>query len=384
MFEDDDQNGVRDKGEMGLPNVTLFVSSGDSAVTDAGGYYNFSLQPGVYSIKERDEPGYSSSTVNTYVGIMITPDTTVTRNFGDFLINQNDYIEITIGNTERALSVAGTDLKEDPNGDLDIVMGTPFTANGGNMLVFHNSRRNATTALGALFSSTPTYTRDAGHNVNTLTPYDFSGDGSPDVLTGIHYNTGENIQVWFDDKKGVLGTAPANQYVSTANTYVMDATLADLNNDSAKDLIVGLRTSAGTYTGAFQTFKRLGSGEYTPLQYIAAAGPNGEYPLGEVWSVDTGDIDLDGDQDVVVGTRTSDYYGFIDVFINTGVASSALKWGARYFGLGAVNALEVIDMMEDDAGDPDLLVGTSASENHGFVILWHNTGGVFGRADDSG
>ncbi|MEJ2721251.1 MAG: hypothetical protein P8181_08930, partial [bacterium] len=25
-----------------------------------------------------------------------------------------------------------------------------------------------------------------------------------------------------------------------------------------------------------------------------------------------------------------------------------------------------------------------ASENHGFVILWHNTGGVFGRADDSG
>jgi type II secretory pathway pseudopilin PulG len=380
VFEDDDQDGVRDTGEGGLSNVTLFVSSGDSSVTDAGGYYNFSLTPGVYSIKESDEPGYTSSTVNNYVGIIIVPDTTVTRNFGDFLLSQNDYIEITIGNTERALSVGGTDLKEDSKGDLDIVMGTPFSASGGNMLVFHNNRKNATTALGALFSSVPNYTRDAGHNINTLTAYDFSGDGAPDVLTGVQYNTGDNIQIWNDGTKGVLSTSPSAAYLSSGNTYVMDSKLAILTSDGEKDLVVGLKTAVGA--GGFQTFKRLGNGSYTSLQHVTTAGPNGEYPLGEVLAVDAGDIDMDGDQDVVVGSRTSAYYGFIDVYINAG--NGVLTWDSRYFGLGAVNDLKVIDMMEDDQGDPDLLVGTSASANYGFVVLWQNTAGKFGAPDDTG
>jgi len=380
VFEDDDYDGIRDRGEAGLSNVTLTVSTGDSTVTDVGGYYSFSLEPGVYALRERDNAGYTSSTVNHYVGIVISPDTVVTRDFGDFLLNQNDYIEITIGNTERALSVNGTDLVEDPNGDLDIVMGTPFTGNGGNMLVFHNNRKNANSALGALFESTPTYTRDAGHNINTLTSYDFSGDGMSDVLTGVHYNTGNNIQIWNDDQKGILSTSPVVQYVSGGNTYVMDSRVVSLTSEGNDDLIVGLVTAVGS--GGFQTFKSLGNGEYTALQYINTAGPGGEIPLGEVLAVDAGDIDLDGDQDVVVGTRTSDYYGFIDIYRN--VESGKLVWDSRYFGIGAVNDLKVIDMMEDDQGDPDILVGTSATSARGYVLLWHNTEGEFGVPDSSG
>jgi type II secretory pathway pseudopilin PulG len=380
VFEDDDLDGVRDGGEPGLSNVTLLVSSGDSTVTDAGGYYNFSLNPGVYSIRERDEPGYTSSTVNNYVGIIISPDTTVTRNFGDFLVNQNDYIEITIGNTERALSVEGADLMEDPNGDLDIIMGTPFSGNGGNMLVFHNKRRNANSALGALFDSSPTYTRDAGHNINTLTTFDFSGDGMNDVLTGVNYNTGDNIQIWNDDKKGALSTSPDLNYLSNGNTFVMDSKLADITGQGCQDLVVGLKTSVGT--GGFQTFKCLGNGAYQSLQHISMAGPNGEYALGVVLAVDAGDVDMDGDVDVVVGTRTSDYFGYIDIYLNAG--NGMVEWGSRYFGIGAVNDLKVIDMMEDDQGDPDILVGTSASAAYGYVVLWHNTKGEFGAPDSTG
>ncbi|UCG50474.1 MAG: hypothetical protein JSW58_09675 [Candidatus Latescibacterota bacterium] len=383
VFEDNNMDGVRDAGESGLSNVTLFVSSGDSTTTNPSGFYQFSLSPGVYSIKERDEPGYTSSTVNTYLDILITPDTTVTRDFGDFLISQNDYIEITIGNTERALSVAGADLREDTKADLDIVLGTPFTGGSGNMLVFLNKRKNANTALGALFDSTPNYRRDAGHNINSLNAYDFSGDNRNDVLSGIQFNIGANIQIWHTGANGVLSTSPDDAYQSSGNTFVMDSKLAHLNNDDDVDLILGLKTSSGTFTGGIQTFKRLGSGEYAPLQYVTTAGANGEYPLGEIWAVDTGDVDGDGDDDIVVGSRTSDYVGYIDVYINLDNASGAFEWGSRYFGLGAVNDLQVIDMMEDDAGDPDLLVGSSSAPNSGWLMLWQNNGGVFGRPDST-
>ena len=383
VFEDDDMNGVHDTGEMGISNVSLHASSGDSTVTNASGYYQFSLSPGSYSIVERDPPGYTSSTVNTFVGILVTPDTTVTRDFGDFLINRNDYIEIAIGNTERALSVAGVDFVEDNRQDIDIVLGTPFTGGVGNLQVFLNKRLNATTALGALFDSTPSYQRDTGANINTLNVYDFSGDGLHDVLTGINFNTGNNIQIWNCGAKGLLSSIPDAAYVSSSNTYVLDSKLGDLTGASGKDLVVGLRGFI-SYTGGFQVFKRLGGGTYTPLDRITSAGPNGEYPLGEVWAVDIADINGNGLLDVVVGSRESEFRGYIDIYYNTGNASAVVKWGARYFGLGAVNDLKLVDMMEDDAGDVDILVGSSAAAGIGWLTLWLNTDGKFGVEDSTG
>lgn len=382
VFEDDDMDGVRGGGEDGLSNVSLFMSSGDSTSTDATGYYKFSLAPGVYSITERDEPGYTSSTVNTYINIVIAPDTVVTRNFGDFLINQNDYIEIVIGNTERALSVGGTDLKEDTKGDVDIVLGTPFGGASGNMLVFLNKRKNANTALGALFDSAPNYRRNALNNINTLSVFDFSADGKPDVLTGTQYNAGNNVLIWFNGANGELSATPSKVYTSSASTFVLDSDLAELTNDSMIDLIVGLKGLPGTFTGGFQTFRSLGNGNLTPLQHVTRAGASGEWVLGEVWGVDAGDVNGDGHTDVVVGSHSGDYQGFVDVYLNDG--NGPLAWGARYLTFGAVNDVKLVDMKEDDGGDLDILAGMSSSANLGWLACWHNTEGVFGEADTTG
>jgi type II secretory pathway pseudopilin PulG len=379
VFEDEDMDGVRDSKDGGLSNVTVTVSNGDSTSTDGAGYYRFSLSPGTYSITERDEAGYTSSTVNTYVNIPIVPDTVVTRNFGDFLINQNDFIEIVIGNTERALSVGGTDLKEDTKGDLDIVLGTPFGGAGGNLLVFLNKRKNATTALGALFGSTPDYRRNALNNINTLSIFDFQADGKKDVLTGTHYNAGNNILIWNDGSSGLLSDTPDKQYTSSATTYVLDSKLAELTNDSMIDLIVGLKGLSGTFTGGFQTFRSLGNGNFTSLQHVTRAGASSEWVLGEVWGVDAGDVNLDGDVDVVVGTHTADYQGYVDIYLNDG--NGTLTWNARYLAMGAVNDLKLIDMMEDDGGDLDLLAGMSSAPNAGWLACWHNTEGTFGTED---
>lgn len=382
VYEDDDMDGIKDKGESGLSNVGLFVSTGDSTSTNASGYYKFSLAPGVYSITERDEPGYTSSTVNTYVNITIVADTVVTRDFGDFLINQNDYIEIVIGNTERALSVGGTDLKEDTKGDRDIVLGTPFGGGAGNLLVFLNKRKNANTALSALFDSTPNYRRNALNNINTLSIHDFSGDAKPDVLTGTHYNAGNNILIWYDGSSGVLNATPDKQYVSSANTFVLDSKLAELTNDSNIDLVVGLKGLSGTFTGGFQTFRSTGSGNFVSMQHVTTAGSSGEWVLGEVWGVDAGDIDGDGRSDVVVGTHVSDYQGCVDVYLNQGAGT--LAWSARYLTLGAVNDVKLVNMMEDDGGDLDILAGMSSAPNAGWLACWHNTAGVFGRPGTTG
>jgi uncharacterized protein (DUF2141 family) len=382
VFDDDDMDGVRDAGDAGLPNVSLTVSNGDSTSTDASGYYKFSLSPGTYSITERDEPGYTSSTVNTYVNIPIVADTVITRNFGDFLINQNDYIEIVIGNTERALSVGGTDLKEDTKGDLDIVLGTPFGGAGGNLLVFLNKRKNSNTALGALFGSTPDYRRNALNNINTLSIFDFQGDGKKDVLTGTHYNAGNNILIWYDGASGQLSNSPDKQYVSSGGTFVLDSKLVELTNDTNVDLIVGLKGLSGTFTGGFQTFRSSGSGNFVSMQHVTRAGSADEWVLGEVWGVDAGDIDLDGDTDVVVGTHTADYQGYVDTYLNGGTGT--LTWNARYLAIGAVNDLKLINMMEDDGGDIDILAGMSSAPNAGWLACWHNTEGTFGREDTLG
>jgi hypothetical protein len=383
VFNDDNVNGIMNAGEEGIPNVTLLVDNGDSTLTNASGYYKFSLEPGVYSISERDLDGYTSTTVNKYILIFMSPDTVVTRNFGDMLETTADFVEIEIGNTERALSVAAIDFKEDTKNDPDILLGTPFTGGAGNMLVYHNEWKNSNTALTQLFGSTPTYRREAGFNVNTISIYDFSGDGIMDVLTGLEHNTGDNVQEWFTGGAGQIGSSPNASFITSGTTYVMDSELADLNKDGIKDLIVGLRAPFGTYTGGFQIFRGSSGGGFTSWQYITTALKENPEPLGEIWAVAAGDVNGDGDKDIVVGSKKSEYTGCIDVYINPGYSGN-FHWGARYLTKGAVNDLKLVDMKEDDGNDIDILAAIATAPNTGGVFLWLNNGGAFGRIDSVG
>jgi hypothetical protein len=102
-----------------------------------------------------------------------------------------------------------------------------------------------------------------------------------------------------------------------------------------------------------------------------------------VWAVDTGDVDGDGDTDVAIGSKSNFYSGYVDIFLNAGDASGDLYWDSRYSVVGAVNALQLIDMAEDNLGDVDLLVGVSTAPNTGALLLYENNGGAFGL-DDQG
>lgn len=290
VFIDENDDGVRNAMEEGMPNVTIRVSNYDSTLTNANGFYLFNLEPDTYDVTEVDPTGYSSTTVNTYEGIVITADTTVVRNFGDVLDNTLDFVEIHISNTERVLSVATGNLGEDDNHDQDIVLGTALGGGIGNMLIFHNAWENSTTPVHELFQPDPSYRRDAGYNVNAMVRFDLSGDGVPDIVTGLDVSTDRNLQVWMTEAEGVLSTSPAYSFVSDGSNEAMDLTLADLDDDGEADLVVGLKSPFGT-VGGFEIFRGIGNGDFMPQQYIIRACKDNEVPLGEIWAVETGDMD---------------------------------------------------------------------------------------------
>jgi type II secretory pathway pseudopilin PulG len=383
VFLDDNSDGARNSGEEGLPNVTIRLSNGDSTITNSQGYYVFNIEPAVYSVTENDPVGYTSTTVNTYVDVTIVADTTVVLDFGDMLEEAWNFVEIHISNTERVLSVRTTDLREDGNSDKDIVLGTALGGGIGNMLIFHNMWENMTTPISGLFESDPTYRRDAGYNVNAMEKTDLTGDGTPDVLSGLDNSTDRNLQIWFTGSGGILSTTPDYAYLSNGVTEVMDIALADLNMDGNMDLVAGLKSPLGV-TGAVETFRGEGSGAFSAWRYITHAGPSSEYMLGGVWAVGTGDIDGDGDQDVVVGSRYSIDVGRIDIYLNDEYASGDLIWHSRYLTSGGVNDLVIVDMKEDDGGDDDILVGVSTKSNVGELMLFLNEEGVFGLPDTIG
>ncbi|MCD6379723.1 VCBS repeat-containing protein [bacterium] len=383
VYLDENEDGIRNSLEEKIPNVMIVVSNGDSTQTSAKGYYKFSLTPGIYSVVERDAAGYTSSTVNTYSGIVIAVDTTVTRDFGDILQNTQNFVEIHISNTERVLSVCTANLKEDDKSDVDIILGTALVGGVGNMLIFFNDWENSTTPVSELFNSAPDYRRDAGDNINAMGSYDFSGDGTPDVLSGLDNATEKNLQIWVTAGGGVLGTGPDVAYYTSGLNEVMDNSLADLDRDGNIDLVVGLKSPIGT-AGAFETFEGSGGGLFSNWRYKTDAGPVDNYPLGEIWAIDTGDIDGDGDMDIVIGSHTSSYTGYIDVYINIGYASGNFAWTSRYISFGAVNDLKVLDMMEDSNGDPDIVVAVNTKANEGEILLWLNDGGTFGVPDTTG
>ena len=384
IFEDINEDGIMNAGESGIPNATLRMSSGDSTMSNSSGYYSFNLAPGVYSITEADPPGYTSTTVNSYVDIPIVVDTTVVRNFGDVIEDTWDYVEIHISNTDRVLSVSACDLHEDGIGDTDIVLGTALSAELGNMLIFHNNWTSLATPITELFDPDPNYRRDAKRNINIMDAYDLTGDHVPDIMTGLDASFEPNLVEWFTGEGGILSETPDKGYLSGGLTEVMDFRLADFNLDGAVDMVTGLKHQLGG-SGAFEIFMGSGGGDFTATQYVTHAGAAGEFLLPEVWAVAAADFDGDGDIDIAAGSHVTVKEGFIDFYENTGYASGIFEWHSRYLPGGGVNELLEVDMMEDDGGDCDLIAAFAGMSDIGGITLWLNDGsGTFGIPDTLG
>ncbi len=142
VFLDEDEDGLLDDGEDGISSVTISLSTGDTTLTDADGNYSLTVPSGTYDVTESDLGGYISTTVNNVTGVRVAPDSTTTVNFGDILESELSFTVITLGETQRALSITSANLNEDNKNDKEIVLGTKYSTGISNLNVWYNKWKN--------------------------------------------------------------------------------------------------------------------------------------------------------------------------------------------------------------------------------------------------
>ena len=214
------------------------------------------------------------------------------------------------------------------------------------------------------------------HGANTLSVFDVDGDGDADILWGDFFEPG---LLWIRNE-GTCGQVdfhgerirfPPGRPIATSGYNAPAA--GDLNGDGRLDLVVGV------LGGAFNPNKTSTANLYE----LDQTAPN-------VWSVATnrlldgvdlgaetipaaGDIDGDGDEDLVVGTKIepdNPRTGGLYWFENTGTRTTpALQLRGHLSVLPAFHMAPALGDLDGD-GLPDLVIG----QFQDAVAWYHNSG----------
>lgn len=280
-----------------------------------------------------------------------------------FLAPQTNPFGLSIPATEEFIITSLVDLDQD--GDLDI-FGSTYTS--GQAIYFQNTGTASNPQFGtpqiAPFGLTTQYT------VYTASA-DLDADGDIDVLGGT--NAGYSAQFTYFQN---IGTAQSPNYGPPAlNPFGLNGSalnflalgeFADLDNDGDFDYL------AFDYYGGLFYFQNTGTAS-SPAFAAPVQNPfgivTGTIELGRV---SAGDLDLDGDLDLFTG----EYYGNFFYFENTGTASSP-AFGSRQtnpFGLSPSGNYSFAALGDLD-GDGDLDVLSSVTDNSyvGTFSYYQNT-----------
>jgi len=246
----------------------------------------------------------------------------------------------------------------DSDGDLDILAVTGY----GVIKYYQNTGTDASPVFGA------PVTNPFGLVYPTMAfqpaTADLDGDGDLDILTGEYYGAFKYFQN--------TGTPASPAFaLPTANPFGLDTALeegfpafADIDNDGDIDLLTT------EYYGAFKYYQNNGTLS-SPVFGAPATNPYGLSPA----STDAAfpaicDLDGDGDFDILTGAW--DNTGSLFFYRNTGnnTAPSFASALTNPFGLTAVNGMSAPTFGDlDHDGDIDLIVGDTT----GNFIYFRNT-----------
>ncbi len=253
----------------------------------------------------------------------------------------------------------------DNDGDLDVFVGEAY----GTIKYFQNTGTSTAPQFASPQSNPFGISSNADYAI--LAFGDLDGDGDFDLLVGEYYgdikyfqNTGTAANPQF--------ASPINNPFGISSGYILSfPTLADIDNDGDLDLLVGdvespyystipvLRFFRNTGTTTSPTFQEV-TGSSNPFDGIQANGfliPN------------LVDLDDDGDYDLLFG----EYYGVLRYHQNSGTASNpniSTFGQSNPFGLQPTVDVALPSSGDlDNDGDIDLLVG----EYYGNMKYFRNT-----------
>jgi hypothetical protein len=244
----------------------------------------------------------------------------------------------------------------DGDGDLDLFTGAIDLSGGyypGPVIQFHE---NTGTAQMAQFAAPVNDTFNI--DISTLTSYiamptfgDLDGDGDYDMMAG-----GSYFGLFYFENTGTAQspsfTAPvANPFGMIDTVYYGAPILLDLDDDGDLDLL------SGDYGGRIVYYENTGSAT-SPAFGVKQYEPFGLQPTYYAYPT-AGDVDWDGDLDLIVG----DYYGDMQYFENTGTRSNPqfaapVTNPSNIQSGGSISFPALADM--DGDSDMDLLVGVGS------------------------
>ena len=249
-----------------------------------------------------------------------------------------------VGNTASA-DVVAADM--DGDGDLDLVdaVVTNITSSPLISLVIYTNN-----GLGTFTASSRSI--QIGNSSARLASGDIDGDGDQDIIAVVNNTV---VKTCFNDGEGRLALATDFNLASAPPRIL----LADMDNDGRLDLVA--TTSSAS---AVNILRGLGNGSFQSATAVAVTGTN----------LAVADLDNDGDLDILTSTIS-----VINTRFNNG--SGLFSGGASYPTLGTtLNILEPCSITTGDIdGDGDLDLVSGAGDLSGKITVLLNNGfGAFG------
>jgi hypothetical protein len=208
-----------------------------------------------------------------------------------------------------------------------------------------------------------------------------NGDGVDDIATGLTSASGK-VLTWvtqtIGNKAGLLPDTPSGFFVSTGVAHVLALKMCQADNDGNLDLLLGTEYSPDL--GIFEVWFGDGSGNFSHDVSLDVYEWTGGQLLNSVRSIGVAELVGSPARDVALGTASGINTGEIEIFRDSGAPNGRFTHYATIRATGEVNAIALVDMMEDSYGDIDIIAGTRSGLGVGYVELWHNNGdGTFGE-----
>jgi len=287
---------------------------------------------------------------------------------------QNIYIVGGTRTDDRHGASAITFIDLDGDGDLDLSWGDYFQQS---LYIIWNSGSAETPDMIEVTTEYPPEDPiiSAGQNMPTFA--DLDGDGDEDlyvtVLSGAYGN--QLVNNFFYYKNTGSNSNPEYNYITNNYFSMLDIfsnsspEFIDIDNDGDLDLFVANQydLSETPWVGRIHFFRNTGS---SSPNYIEESTSLLNENMGLMLTPEFGDLDGDGDMDLLVG----DFNGFIQYFENTSSGSNLTFTFIENVGNIDLSGNSVPTLGDlDGDGDLDLLIG----QLNGSLIFYRNIGNIF-------